>query len=501
MVKVHTVCQPVEALATSCLVIPCLNTGLEQKALDIVRRHFPEWGKEVVASGEFRGEDGELCLLHNSGAMVQRLLLVGVGAPDQLTSRKVCRLLHKAAAHLVERRITEVAVCARGLQVMGYGCEQASRLLVEAIAAGAYQFRYYKQQGQKANGSFLETLTVLAPDDEHVAACSHGANQGAAVAEASYWARDLANQPGNIKSPAYVADQAMELARELGLPCRVLDDAQLADMGMGALLGVAQGSLRVPRLIFLEYNGGPENEAPIALVGKAVVFDAGGISLKPAEKMEEMKFDMAGGATVLGALAAAAKLQLPVNLVAAVPAVENMPSGLAQRPGDVVTSLSGKTIEVINTDAEGRLILADALTCVQRRYKPQEVIDVATLTGAVIIALGHQVSAVLGNNEDLVAALQEAGGGAGEALWPLPLYPEYQEALQSTIADLKNVGGRPAGTITAAAFLQNFVDAHRWAHLDIAGTAWTPGGEKGAGTHATGVGVSLLAHYLQNRQL
>jgi leucyl aminopeptidase len=278
----------------------------------------------------------------------------------------------------------------------------------------------------------------------------------------------------------------------------VLERLELEQAGCGALLGVAPGSIREPRLIILDYRGGAAGAAPLALVGKGVVFDAGGISLKPAEKMDEMKMDMAGGAAVIGACLAAALLKLPVNLVGVIPAVENLPSGSAIRPGDILTSLSGQTIEVLNTDAEGRLILADALTYV-RRYQPRLVVDVATLTGACIIALGQHASAVLGNDPPLVQALRAAGEQTGERLWELPLWAEYDQQIKSEVADVKNTGGRPAGTITAAAFLQRFAKGLKWAHLDIAGTAWIEQARPCHPKGASGVGVRLLTAFLREQ--
>ncbi|MBE0598632.1 MAG: leucyl aminopeptidase, partial [Desulfuromonadales bacterium] len=278
--------------------------------------------------------------------------------------------------------------------------------------------------------------------------------------------------------------------------CTVLEKAELEREGMGALLGVAQGSVREPRLIVLEYRGGSNDARPVALIGKGVVFDAGGISLKPAEKMDEMKMDMAGAATVLGTLLSAALLKLPVNLVGIIPAVENLPSGSAMRPGDVLTSMSGRTIEILNTDAEGRLILADALTFA-RRFEPRLVIDLATLTGACIIALGHHATAVLGNHDGLIRQLIRAGERSGERLWQLPLWDDYATQIKSELADVRNTGGRPAGTITAAAFLQKFAGDFTWAHLDIAGTAWEEKGRPYTPKGGTGVGVRLLIEYLK----
>jgi len=280
------------------------------------------------------------------------------------------------------------------------------------------------------------------------------------------------------------------------LTCKVLGQKELIKEGCGALLAVAQGSEREPQMIILEHNGGEKGKAPVALVGKGVTFDAGGISLKPGEKMDEMKMDMAGGAAVIGTMLAVALLKLPINVVGVVPAVENLPSGTAYRPGDILTSLSGQTIEVLNTDAEGRLILADALTYV-KRYQPELVVDLATLTGACIIALGHHATAVLGNDQKLIDSLLAAGEASGERLWQMPLWDDYDSLIKSDVADVKNVGGRAAGTITAAAFLKKFASDFRWAHLDIAGTAWRDQNQPYIPKGGTGVGVRMLVAFLQ----
>ncbi len=339
-------------------------------------------------------------------------------------------------------------------------------------------------------------MTLLADNQAQIREAEAAIRTAEAICRGVCLARDLVNEPGNVKSPEFLAEQARRIAGEVGLKCTVLGLAELAQEGFGALLGVAQGSVREPRLIALEYRGGSSDAQPVALIGKGVVFDAGGISLKPAEKMDEMKMDMAGAATVLGTILSAALMKLPVNLVGIIPAVENLPSGSAIRPGDILTSLSGRTIEVLNTDAEGRLILADALTFAQR-FQPRVVIDLATLTGACIIALGHHATAILGSHEGLIRQLIRAGEKSGERLWQLPLWEDYAGQLKSEIADVKNIGGRPAGTITAAAFLQKFAGETAWAHLDIAGTAWEDKGRPYTPRGGTGVGVRLLLDYLR----
>ncbi|MBI4545003.1 MAG: leucyl aminopeptidase, partial [Gemmatimonadetes bacterium] len=310
-------------------------------------------------------------------------------------------------------------------------------------------------------------------------------------------ARELAVQPGNIVTPTHLASVAQELAREQGMKATVLDRAAMRREGMHALLGVAQGSEEEPRFIALEYHGGGER-APLALVGKGVTFDSGGLSIKPAERMEEMKYDMSGAAAVLGALQAVAQLKLPVNVVGLIPATENLPSGKALKPGDVIRSHLGRTIEVINTDAEGRLILADALSYA-RRYQPAAMLDAATLTGACVVALGHHAIGLMGNNGELVEEIREAGQRVGQRCWPLPLWDEYREQLDSTVADLKNTGGRVAATITAGWFLKEFAGETPWAHLDIAGTAWRDEALPYLRKGPTGVPTRLFIEWVRGR--
>ena len=316
------------------------------------------------------------------------------------------------------------------------------------------------------------------------------------VCDAVRMTRDLVSAPGNLATPAYLAEKALEIGGRYGMGCTILDRDELERLGMGALLAVGQGSQHPPRLVVMEYRGGGDRSRPVVLVGKGITFDTGGISLKPGANMELMKHDMAGGAAVLGTMQAAAGLKLPVNLVGLVPLAENMPDGRAYKPGDVVTTMSGLTVEINNTDAEGRLILCDALHYAQR-YKPALLLDLATLTGACIVALGHNATGALGNDPKLIKALARAGEATGERIWELPLWDEYGELMKSDIADLKNAGGPSAGTISAGWFLKQFVGTTRWVHLDIAGTAWEEKGRHYLPKGATGVGVRLLVEYLR----
>ncbi len=477
---------------------PCLILGVvEGKPPTSLLQRLDEALDGVIGRAadcrEFRGETGRTLLVHGSrGLACERLLLVGLGKEQELSAESLRRAAALAAATVRERRLES---CSLALAHLNSRLPVAvvTEAWVEGLQLADYRFERYlaADPGRPAP---LARLTLLADSDSTATAVRQSALRSQAVCQGVFLARDLVNEPGNIKSPAFLAERATQLAAENDLECTILDRGALEREGFGALLGVAQGSLREPRLIQLNYRGATD-EQPVILIGKGVVFDSGGISLKPGENMDQMKMDMAGAATVFGTLLTTALLRLPVNLTGLVPAVENMPSGNALRPGDILTSLSGKTIEVLNTDAEGRLILADALSYAQR-FAPREVIDVATLTGACVIALGHHAAALLGNHQGLLRRLRLAGEVCGERLWPLPLWKEYGQQLKSEIADLKNIGGRPAGTITAAAFLEHFARDFRWAHLDIAGTAWQEKAADYRPVGATGFGVRLLVTYL-----
>jgi leucyl aminopeptidase len=327
-----------------------------------------------------------------------------------------------------------------------------------------------------------------------LARASAGLEEGLAIAHGVSLAKDLGNLPPNVCTPTYLADQARELAKRYRMKATVLEAEDMEKLGMGALLSVARGSAQPPKLIVLEHRGGAKAQKPVALVGKGITFDTGGISLKPASEMDEMKFDMCGAASVLGTLKAVGEMRLPINVVGVIPTTENMPGGRATKPGDIVTTMSGQTVEILNTDAEGRLILCDALTYASR-FEPAAVIDIATLTGACVIALGHVASGLYANDEALAKEVLAAADAAFDRAWHLPLWDDYQEQLKSNFADFANIGGRPAGSVTAACFLARFTKKFRWAHLDIAGTAWKSGREKGA----TGRPVPLLTQFLLRR--
>jgi len=480
---------------TGCLVVAVNEGKLGTPLLKELDAALDGPISRASREGEFRGANGQALLLHTGKRLpAQRLLLVGLGKsrkkdPTRLRQAAGSALEQVRATHTASFALDLASFCAKGLDLA------TAQAVAEGLLLGSYRFDRYQSESDDDPPTDPKGV-LLVRGSKELALAGQAAERAGHVVDGVSLARNLVNEPGNVKSPAYLANQARELAQQVGIKCEVLEREQLEALGCGALLGVAQGSQREPKLITLEYSGDHDDAQPIVLVGKGVVFDAGGISLKPAEKMDEMKMDMAGGAVVLGVLKAAALLKLPLNLVGIVPAVENLPSGSAYRPGDILTSLSGKTIEVLNTDAEGRLILADALTYAAK-YQPRVVIDLATLTGACIIALGHHAAAVLGNHDGLVRQLIQAGDNSGERLWQLPLWADYANQLKSHVADLKNIGGRPAGTITAAAFLQKFADDYTWAHLDIAGTAWEEKGQPCCPKGGTGFGVRLLLEYLQ----
>lgn len=447
----------------------------------------------LSASREFSGKADTTRLIHTLGRLpAERLLLVGLGKRGELNDER----LRQAAGTAVQAlRGARVASFAMALHLAGPG-SGSLEAVCEGALLGGYAFDIYKTRDRDERFSF-EAMTLLLPKGINKKDARTMVERTKTIYQGVQLARDLVSQPGNVVTPACLADTALDLATRHNLKCRVYEYEELEKLGMNALVAVGKGSAQAPRLIVLEYRGAGERSRPVVLVGKGVTFDSGGISIKPGAGMEEMKTDMAGGAAVLGTVEAAAGLGLPLNLVGIIPTAENMPDGKAYKPGDVVTSLSGTTIEITNTDAEGRLILCDALHFAQR-YKPTAMIDLATLTGACVVALGHEASGLMGNDQRLIKSLKQAGERCGERLWELPLWDGYGEAMKSDIADLKNAGSRDGGSITAGWFLKQFVGTTRWAHLDIAGTAWSDKARPYSPKGATGIGVRLLIEYLKD---
>jgi len=448
----------------------------------------------ILRRGDLEGRPGQTLLLHNIPSLPsERVLLIGCGKEKEFNENRYRDATAKAVTVLKDIGATEVTSYLTELDVKGRDISWKVRQAVEVTEAALYRFDQLKSKPDNSRRA-LRRMVLAVPKRSDLGPGEQAIREGRAVAEGVKLARDLGNLPGNLCTPAYLAEQATEIGKQYGLKTTVLERDDMEKLGMGALLSVSRGSRQPPKLIVLEYLGGKEGEPPVALVGKGLTFDAGGISIKPAANMDEMKYDMCGGASVLGAVKAAAELKLPINIVGIIPSSENLPDGDANKPGDIVTSMSGQTVEVLNTDAEGRLILSDALTYAER-YKPAVVIDIATLTGACVIALGAHASGLLANNEQLAREILGAGKYTHDRAWQLPLWEDYQKQLDSNFADMANIGGREAGTITAACFLARYTKNFKWAHLDIAGTAWKTGKEKGA----TGRPVPLLVQYLINR--
>ena len=449
----------------------------------------------LLASGEMRGAESDEVVLYGE-AGPSRVVLLGVGDAGSLDAEKVRRFAARAVRVAEKVRVTGVAVVLDGLT--GVDDEAAAQAAAEGLGLAAWRFTELKKDDTEDD----RPVTVTSGDvlgTGSADALARGTVTGAAIARGSNLTRTLQARPGNVATPSHLADEARRIGGSVGLEVTIFDEDRMRKEGMHALLSVSRGSVEEARLIILEHKGGGDGDAPLILVGKGLTFDAGGISLKPPAGMEDMKFDMSGGAAVIGAMQAIAELGVPLNVVGIVPSSANLPSGAATKPGDVIGSLAGKTIEVINTDAEGRLILADALAW-GARMKPAAMVDCATLTGSVIIALGHHAAAVMGNDDDLVRELIDAGQASGERCWQLPLWDEYKKQLESDTADLKNVGGRPGGSITAGCFLSEFVGETTWAHLDIAGTAF---GESklpyNRGKGALGHPTRLLVEWVRSR--
>ncbi|MCP4040825.1 MAG: leucyl aminopeptidase [Gammaproteobacteria bacterium] len=450
---------------------------------------------DVLMHGDLDGTIGQTLLLHNiPGISADRILLVGCGAEEDLTDTRYLKAVVQSFKTLNRTGAKEAVSFLTELNLKGRNLKWKVRMAVVHSHRTGYRFDTFKSDKNPSDKT-LQRLTLCVPRRKQLVTGKQALKEGNAIAEGVELARELGNLPGNVCTPSYLAERARDLGHgQRKLAVKVLEEKEMEKLGMGSLLAVARGSKEPAKLITLEYNGGLKGAKPVVLVGKGITFDSGGISLKPSATMDEMKFDMCGAASVLGTLLAVLKLQLPINLVAIIPSSENLPGGRATKPGDIVTSMSGQTIEILNTDAEGRLVLCDALTYAER-YNPDTVIDIATLTGACVIALGKHATGLLSNHSSLSADLLKAGTAAVDRAWEMPLWEEYQEQLKSNFADIANVGGRQAGTITAACFLSRFTKQFHWAHLDIAGTAWRSGKAKGA----TGRPVPLLVQYLLDR--
>ena len=491
----------VEVETTEVLVLMhCEGEGLNDQDEVVIDKLLTGALRDVLRSKEFEGRPNEILLYHSQGKIpAKRLLLVGLGKKTQLTLDTIRQAMGHAVKRVRQSKAGSFTVSVPPATPKGHSLIEVAQAIMEGAILGSYQFTAYRTD--KIDGKDIGRITLLGGKKGQVRLLTEGVRRGTATAEATAYVRDLCNHPSNVMTPTRIANEARTIAKEEGLTLKVLERREMERLGMGALLGVARGSHEPPKFIILEYNGAKKKEErPVVFVGKTITFDTGGISLKPAENMEHMKADMTGGAEVLASIRAAARLKLPIRLITILPATENMPGGRAMKPGDVVKTFSGKTVEVQNTDAEGRLILADGLAYAQR-YRPAALIDIATLTGACVVALGQFAIGMFGSDHKLKDQMRRSGLKAGERVWEMPLWDEYFEQLRSDVADMRNIGGRGGGMITAAVFLSKFVGDCPWIHLDIASTDWSERERAYVPKGPTGIGTRLLVQYLIDRSL
>jgi leucyl aminopeptidase len=447
---------------------------------------------QLISQGEIKGKLNEITLVHSLGKLpAARVAVAGLGKQAELSTNKVRGAVAETCRWLRQKSIANIATIAQGAGINDISPKDSAQAVTEGALLGLYLFRKHMTREDDKLGEIKQLL--IFGSDETKLHLEEGSNKGKVLAEATNLARDMVNEPANYMTPKHMAETATKLAESYKFEVSILEREQMAELGMGALLGVAQGSQQPPKFIVLHYKGGDSPETNVVLVGKGITFDSGGISIKPSEKLGEMKGDMAGGAAVLGALAAIAQLKPKINVTAIVPATENLPDGNALKPGDILTAMSGKTIEIVSTDAEGRLILADALGYA-KKLGAKLIVDVATLTGSCRVALGDVCTGAFGNNQELVDKVIAAGTEAGELIWQMPMYDEYKEQNKSDVADIKNVGGRLGGAITAAKFLAEFADDTPWIHLDIAGTSLSEKERAYQVKGATGVPVRTLVN-------
>jgi leucyl aminopeptidase len=490
----------VEAEAAEALVLThCEGEPLAKQDAAVLDQALGGVLRDLVQSKEFEGKANEVMLVHTQGKVpAKRIILVGLGKKKDLGLDHIRQALGHAAKRVRQAKAGSFTVALPSVTPRGSSPIDVGQAMAEGAILGTYQFTVYRSE--PANRE-IGSMTILAPQKAQTRPLIEGIRRGVATAEATVFVRDLCNHPSNVMTPTKIAHEAKTVAKETGVSVKILEQKEMEALGMGALLGVAKGSHEPPKFIILQYHGSKKkDERPVVLVGKTITFDTGGISLKPAENMEQMKADMTGGAEVLATIRAAARLKLPLNLISILPVAENMPGGRAMRPGDVVKTLSGKTVEVQNTDAEGRLILSDGLAYATR-FKPAALIDIATLTGACVVALGQFAIGMFGTDARLKESIRRAGLRAGERVWEMPLWDEYSEQLKSDVADMRNIGGRGGGMITAALFLSKFVGDSPWVHLDIASTDWSERERAYIPKGPTGIGTRLLIQYLIDRTL
>lgn len=500
IMQVETKQERVDAEATDALVLThCEGDTLAKQDAAVLDKALGGALRELLQSKEFEGKANEVVLFHTQGKIpAKRLILVGLGKKKDVGLDQIRQALGHAAKRVRQAKAGSFVVALPSVMPRGASLVDVAQVMVEGAILGSYQFNVYRSESATKD---VAAMSILASQKSQLRQLAEGIRRGVAAAEATVFVRDLCNHPSNVMTPTKIAAEAKAIAKETGVSLKILEQKEMEELGMGALLGVAKGSHEPPKFIILHYHGSKKkDDRPVVLVGKTITFDTGGISLKPAENMEQMKADMTGGAEVMATMRAAARLKLPLNLISILPVAENMPGGRAMRPGDVVKTLSGKTVEVQNTDAEGRLILSDGLAYATR-FKPAALIDIATLTGACVVALGQFAIGMFGTDPRLKESVRKAGLRAGERVWEMPLWDEYFEQLRSDVADMRNIGGRGGGMITAALFLSKFVGDCSWVHLDIASTDWSERERAYIPKGPTGIGTRLLIQYLIDRTL
>jgi leucyl aminopeptidase len=455
---------------------------------------------KVLASGDFKGKANQVLVIHTPDQKIKRFALVGLGKPAEASLEKMRNGAGKSATALRDLGVKSMTMLIPGPNEAKTELKNDWKGLAQALAEGAllslYQMHEYRTK-ERDDIKTVEEITFFTNDEAARAELEAAVKTAEILNESIGYVRDLVMHPANVVTATRLANDAKRICEGVGIKVTIMEKPELEKLGFGGLLCVNWGSVEPPKFIIMQYNGGPKGEAPIAVIGKGITFDTGGISIKPSEGMEKMKYDMAGGAATIGIMHAVAKLGIKRNVVGLVPSTDNMPSGSALKPGDVITTYSGQTVEVLNTDAEGRLVLCDAITYAVKDLKAQAIIDMATLTGACLVALGTEALAVLGNNQTFINRVLTSGESTGDRAWQLPLWKEYNEMLRSDIADMKNIGGREAGTITAACFLNRYAGDTPWCHLDIAGTAWTEKEKPYRPKGPTGVPVRLVVDMLR----
>ena len=476
-----------KSIKTELLVIGRYKETNIQKCLSFLSKENKDRILNSVSLDLSNGEVGDYLLVAGD-EKVKRIIFFNLGDKKTLSNDKLRAHGSNVYSLVNSKKIKSMYIDSKSFMLSTNDKVQA---FVEGLVLGSYKFEDYKSK--KGKNNHLSKISIWGNVDDSIV------KKGQVLANSVCFARDLGNHPANILTPNYFANESKRISKAKNMKCTVYDVTKFEKMGLGSFYGVARGAKEPAKMIIVEYNGGPKKQKPVALVGKGLTFDTGGISLKPGARMDEMKFDMCGGATVMGLMNAVSILQPKLNIIFAIGATENMPGSDAQRPGDIVTAFNGKTIEVLNTDAEGRLVLADVLSYVNKNFKPQFMIDFATLTGAVLVALGNRASGLMGNDEKLISKIKKSSEASGEKVWELPLWPEYSKDIVGKYADIQNLGKAGAGTITAGAFLKEFVDDTPWCHLDIAGTAWgpkEPSYQPKVG--ATGVAVRMIYHLIEN---